>query len=225
MKKFSLKDPLISIHIPKCGGSSVKSLLKKWFGENLYFHYFDERENKPPLKHDLKFNICIHGHFNKRRKIGIQDYYPTITQFITFIRDPFEMVVSRYFYIKKKEKEGFFKNGHKIILHWDLNLYLETEIAKKDYRPNFLDYMPFELTENNYKEIIEKYFVYIGLMEDFQFSVIKLSDKLGFSPVEAEHLNNSVRYQTVSKEIRERFIDSHQLEYAIYNHILKNYKK
>jgi hypothetical protein len=224
MRNFNKAEPLISIHIPKCGGSSLKSVLRNWFGENLFFHYFNEKENKPPAKHNLKPNICIHGHFNKKRNFGIQDYYPSVTQFITFLRDPFDMIVSRYFYVKRKEKDGYYRNGEKIILQQDLNFYIETEITNKNYHPNITDYMPFEITDNNYREIIDKYFVYVGLVEDFQTSLSILSDKLGFSQNKVEHLNISTRNQTVSNYTKQRFIDSHQLEYAIYNYVFKIYK-
>src|SRR3954471_2189740 len=100
MKAYDKDKPLISIHVPKCGGTSVLAMLGKWFGTRLYPHYFDEELNRMPQRREFKGGICIHGHFNRRRRTGVRDYYPEADQFITMLRDPFEMVVARYFYAK-----------------------------------------------------------------------------------------------------------------------------
>ncbi len=96
MKKYNNEKPLISIHIPKCGGSSFKEVLQKWFIGGFYSHYFNEKSNKMPQKYVLSAGICVHGHFNKARGFGIKDYYPEVDQFITFLRDPFEITTSDY---------------------------------------------------------------------------------------------------------------------------------
>jgi hypothetical protein len=107
MKKYDSKKPLISIHIPKCAGNSFVITLRKWFKENLYLHYFDEKNNKAPQRYNLKAGIlsrkfkkgiCVHGHFNNERNFGVRDYYPEADQFITILRDPLEILQSRYFY-------------------------------------------------------------------------------------------------------------------------------
>lgn len=41
-------------------------------------------------------------------------------------------------------------------------------------------HMPFEITLDNYKEMLEKYFVYVGIVEDLQTSINVLSHKLAF---------------------------------------------
>ncbi len=85
--------------------------------------------------------------------------------------------------------------------------------------------MPYEMNMNNYKEILEKKFVYIGVIEDLQTSINVLANKLGFPTVEVEYLNTSERYQEIEEGLKEEFIMKHPLEYAIYNYALKNYKR
>src|SRR5262245_8731415 len=113
MKLYDPEKPLISLHIPKCGGTSFRAVLQHWFGPNLYRHCFYERLTKPPRKYDLEGGMCIHGHFNRKRQIGVSDYYPEVDQFITILRDPFEMTVSRYFYAKGKGATRF-RDGHPV---------------------------------------------------------------------------------------------------------------
>ncbi len=226
MREYEPSRPLVSIHIPKCGGTSFSDILKGWFGSGFYRHYFNEEHNLMPESHPLGPGICIHGHFNRKRGFGVQDYYPDIDQFISIIRDPFEIIVSRYFFEKKKEKKRrSFRDGRRLELIDDINKYLDEEIQKPDYHPNILDYMPFETTFDNYKEVINECFVYIGVTDDFGFSVNSLAEKLNFSALSAGHLNKSDRYKGFSADLRERFIDLHPLVYTIYNYVLDNYRK
>jgi hypothetical protein len=101
MRKYITEKPLFSIHIPKTAGTSFQKILKCWFGDDLYLHYFDEKNNKMPEKYILKSGLCIHGHFNKKRGFGVFDYYPEADQFITIIRDPLELHLSNFFFVKK----------------------------------------------------------------------------------------------------------------------------
>lgn len=230
MKQYDGEKPLISIHIPKCGGTSFMAVLRSWFGKNLYIHYFEERRNKMPRRHNLKSGlferrfkkgICIHGHFNKKRGFGVRDYYPEVDQFITVLRDPFEMALSNYFFVKK-QGDSRFRDGKILRMedqYQNLNDYL------RGYRSYLLYHMPSEITMENYKEILERDFVYIGLLEDFQTSVNMLAKKLGFPEVNVDLENISSRDEEVSRKIEEEFISNHQLEYAIYDFALRNYKQ
>ncbi|MCU0289198.1 MAG: hypothetical protein MUF15_22735, partial [Acidobacteria bacterium] len=61
MRKYNSKKPLIHIHIPKTAGSTFNKVLEYWFGKNLYRHYFDEKNNKMPIKYAAnKPHSCIH---------------------------------------------------------------------------------------------------------------------------------------------------------------------
>ncbi len=118
-----------------------------------------------------------------------------------------------------------FRNGKPLRLTDDIDEYLEKEILKPDYHPNILDYMPVEMTFANYKDVIENYFIFIGILEDFQYSVNKIAQKLNFPTFTAELKNKSQRFERVLPGFRQRFIDLHPLEYEIYHYVVENYKK
>lgn len=225
MKTYNQGQPLISIHIPKAGGTSLADILRRWFGKKFYLHYCDEKNNALPERVPLAAGMCIHGHFNSRRGFGVRDYYPAVDQFITVLRDPFEIVVSRYFYEKKRaaQRESF-RGGKPLALSDDINRYLAEEIMKPDYHPNILDYMPVTMTPDNFKECLHTHFVYIGIMEDPAFSLGRLAQLLG-KPVQAlPHLNPAERFAEADKNYKLQFIEAHPLEYALYNYVLENYK-
>ncbi|MBI3796453.1 MAG: sulfotransferase family 2 domain-containing protein [Deltaproteobacteria bacterium] len=106
MKPYDREKPLISIHVPKCAGGSFGVVLQSWFGPNLCPHYPNWELRQTPPRYDLKEGICIHGHFNSFKGVGVLDYYPQVEQFITILRDPFEMAVSFYFFRKRPDKDG-----------------------------------------------------------------------------------------------------------------------
>jgi hypothetical protein len=223
MKEYDKEKPLISLHIPKCSGNSFRNVLKEWFGENLYKHYF-QQYNAMPLKHDLKPGICIHGHFNKKKGFGVMDYYPEIDQFITLLRDPFQIAVSRYFFWKRKGRYNRIRRG--ALKEGDDHDYINIDdFFKKRPKSHVLNFMPYEITMDNYEEILESKFVYVGIVEDLNVSINMMAKHLGFPPVKIGHLNVSERDEEPSKGVKEEFINNNQPEYAVYNYVLTKYKQ
>src|SRR5262245_52771923 len=224
MKLYDAEKPLISIHVPKCGGTSFRSVLRQWFGSRLYYPGLAKRLTERPRRHDLSESICIHGHFNKKRKVGALDCYPEADQFITILRDPFEMMVSRYFYAKGRWK-GQFREDEPIRpvreRCLDVRAYLK-DGQKKCY---LVDFLPYEVTLDNYEEMFDTHFVYVGITDDLQTSIDVLARRLGFTSMPVKRLNTSVRDEEVTAEMREEFVCSHPLEYAIYNYAASHYKQ
>ena len=219
--------------MPKCAGTSFSNVLESWYGNKLLLHYHNEKRNKPPKKYKLtcglfkkrpRKGLCIHGHFNNARGNGLSDYYPNSPQMISVLRDPFDLHVSNYFYVKRQElnnKGGAMRGGekHKIISNdWSLKEFLEEE--PKSY---ILDFMPQELTIDNFEKILEKQFLYIGISEQLQKSVDLLANILNFKSLEVSVSNKSQKDEEISVEMREAFERSNPLEYAIYNYARSNW--
>lgn len=230
MKQYDPDFPIISIHIPKCAGASFHVVLRKWFGRKLLLHYQDEQKNTPPqlhslrsglIKNKIRHNICIHGHFNHDRGNGTSDYYPEIDQFISVIRNPLEIHISNYFYVKKLGKNAY-RNG-KLLKAADPTYTVENYF--RDFPKSYLlSFLPKEINSSNYRDIIQKKFVYICLSEDFQSSINRLAEKLDRKTVTVPTYNVSPRKETLSNELKEKFIAGNQLEFDIYNYIKMSYK-
>ena len=100
MISYDPSQPLIVIHIPKAAGVSSQQFFRHWFGDGYLSHYFDERQGLLPPRHDLRGlhseqrPVVLHGHFNRLRHFGVEDYYPEVQQFITILRDPFSQFAS-----------------------------------------------------------------------------------------------------------------------------------
>jgi len=214
MKKYNTEKALFSIHIPKTAGTSFQKTLKFWFGEDLYLHYFDEKNNKMPEKYVLKPGLCIHGHFNKRRRFGIFDYYPGANQFITIIRDPLELHLSNFFHVKNNiQSNKIYRSGLLQDFKWkNVDAYLDQSNSF------LLSYFPWELTPDNFREILEKKFIHIGITENLQNSVNVLAEKMEKKSLTVESDNVSPRDEIPSPNAIERWKKRHKLEYLIYEY-------
>ena len=229
MKPYDKYKPLVSIHIPKCGGTAFQSVLKSWFIKKFYLHYFVEKQNRMPEQHNVKISFlsrelhkkgaCIHGHFNKSRGFGVWDYYPDADQFITILRDPFEIALSNYFYGVKRNSERY-RDGRCIPAKEEFKNIEDYLLKRNSY---LLSFFPFELTPDNYKELLDQYFIYIGILEDMKTSLKMLSKKLNVPEIKINHINTSERLEEIPDNAKDIFIQKNRLEYEISNWALSKY--
>jgi hypothetical protein len=235
MREYDRSKPLISIHIPKCAGTSFLRVLQTWYGRRLLRHYYNEKANRRPKVHRLtrgilrktpRRSICIHGHFTHARAMGVRDYYPDCHQLITIIRDPFDLHVSNFFYVKQqaeKNRGGAYRSGkvHEIVENsWSLEEYLE-----KKPRSHLLQFLPPELTVDNYRDILDREFLFIGIAESLQESVDALAHVLGFPSVEVPVQNRSEWAGDIPADARARFQERNELEMLVYDYALSSFQR
>lgn len=219
--------PLISIHVPKCAGTSFRAVLRHWFGKGFLEHYPNEKRAENPQKHDLaRFGakpVCIHGHFNYRRGKGPDTFYPQATQFISIVRDPFELHLSNYFYAKRHLSKGaLFRQG----LPRDPAVFasIETYLNERpfSYLPAFF---PPELNAANCGDLLAEKYIYVGVMEDIEYCVGALAGLLGFPNLGITHANATRRNEEIPQCLRDRFAENNKTAYAIYDFARATYRK
>jgi SAM-dependent methyltransferase len=96
---------LISMHIPKSGGTSFRSVLEELYGSTFRPMYARE-EMDPGLAQKVKFNSqtrCLHGHFQADAFDG---HFPEARK-ITWLRHPVDRVVSLYFQFHHNPESAF----------------------------------------------------------------------------------------------------------------------
>jgi hypothetical protein len=90
-----------------------------------------------------------------------------------------------------------------------------------------MGFLPFMATKDNYKMLIDRYFIFVGVVEHLDITVGAFARRLGFSTCSIGWENQSERDEEVDDAARNEFIRRHSLEYAIYEYALKyctNYK-
>ncbi len=225
-REYDTNLPLLSIHIPKCGGTSVARLLIKWFGRsNFYEHYPSHEESAASQTVDwesLKPPTCIHGHFDRCTGHAIEDKFPRATQFITFVRDPLHQLISEYQYKKSRIIKGY--------QFWDMNRDNLPESANhflEDAHSKMLNHFPIKVTEHNFETVLRS-FVYVGLFEKFDSSCRNLARRLR-QPIPwriPHHNQNFEPDDSIDPMLIEKVKSRHPLEYAVYNYIKdRNHKR
>lgn len=219
MKQYTKAVPLIFIHTPKTAGTTVKRIVKKWFKSNFHQHYYDEIKDEKPPKIDLRGlhqprkPLALYGHFNSLRGFGVEDYYPEERQCMTILRDPLELTISDYYYTKK-HATGWKRR----MPSFDYDNLAEFITATSSI--NMLNHFPRKVTIENYKDIIEEYFLYIGITEDLNKTVLNMASCLGLpKPKEIGYENKSARDADLPESAREAFMEKHQLEFTVYEYV------
>jgi len=165
---------------------------------------------------------CIHAHFDHRRGYGLPYFYPEVKQYVTILRDPFDIIVSMYFFAKGKALAGkFFHEGKQIdfcSIYPTLQSYVEAH-------PIWLyDHWPQDLTLDDLETQLRRRFVYIGIFEDMETSLDNLRKILGKAPVNMPVRNTSVYDEDVPETLRLWFYHNHPLLYQTYQFALANYQ-
>jgi Sulfotransferase family len=94
---------LLSLHVPKCGGTSFGLVLRRLFGPKLWLNYgtiFTRAEARPELIPAEA--TCIHGHFEADAFSEIHPDAPMIT----WVRHPVDRLVSNYHYFLRHPGEN-----------------------------------------------------------------------------------------------------------------------
>jgi hypothetical protein len=126
------------------------------------------------------------------------------------VRDPLELMISSYFYTRAKSRN--WKQSSPL---YDLGL--DDFIAQTDV--NMLNHFPRRVTMDNFKDLIDQYFVYIGITEDLDESMRNIASCLGVSaPRKMGRKNQTPRSRQVSAESERLFKEKHQLEYLVYEY-------
>ena len=231
MRTYDPDQPILYTHIPKCAGSSMRRVLSDWFGKG--FHKVNQERTAPfglpkvPTKDgqgnwlpDVK---CIQAHFHHGHGFGLPYFYPEVQQYITIMRDPFDLMVSMYFFMKGQSKEGkFWYRGRPVDISKEIP---NIESYLQRYPFWLYSHLPQNLTLANYSQELPRQFVYIGIFEDMQNSIDRLAEKLD-KPTTTLPLSNASEYdETVPENLREQFYHDYPLPKRIYDFAVENYLK
>lgn len=96
--------PIISVHLPKSGGTSVRRCLEEQFGDRGRFDY--GRGPLGPHAHEMEPGLppgveMVHGHFRPARYDAVGEAFR-----MTFLREPADLLLSFYFFWREMPFEG-----------------------------------------------------------------------------------------------------------------------
>ena len=197
---ISHKHNFIFIHIPKCGGTSVELALLK--NEGIQMKNYDKDDlNFLSTEQKQKYRIGYNyeGVSTQHRKI---DQYKDSKEkkyfTFTFIRNPWERLLSEYFYILKVSKERYkFKKQFPTFNHFVKNDHLRWLFEGHEHLQ-----IDFVLNANKHKMIN-----FIGRCEDMQYDFDYVCGKLKIPKIKlpyrnpTKHKHYTEYYDDESREI------------------------
>lgn len=214
---------LFSLHVPKTAGTSFRNDLEAWFGpEQLAFHYRGN-QGEPPARAALGPGLCVHGHFNRLRGIGVRQYYPEADQFIVLLRDPFDRFVSTWRYLHFQIRSGV--HAPDFADAPDLETWLDRRRAVEPAEDpfSFLAQLADPTDPADPAAVFGPQYLAVGVTERYAQSVELFAAVLGRSPPAAiTRLNQAGDPHRAGDpdetrpDLRDIYMRAFPLEYAVY---------
>ena len=202
--------PLFFLHVPKTGGTSLRTLFEEWFPEKVLHHY--RPVGAAPPRHTPGPGTLVAGHFNRLRGFGLQTYYPGAQQFVTVLRDPFDRLVSQWLFIGARY--GSLHNYERDMEGFDT--WFKRRLAAFERGQD--DFSVFAQLPGDQGEL-SLGFVAVGVVERMEDTVRLIARKLGRSapstlPYENRTGGNARQFEPWRSRHRAAF----EPEYRIYEH-------
>jgi hypothetical protein len=203
------KSPIISLHVPKCGGTSLQNIFYKCISQKFkILQYYPDIGVFLPQDWKEERTI-IHGHFVRWKNQAVEDICPDTSKFITLIRDPYDTCVSAYNYGKMTAKEWALKiNFHDFIKWW----------LQNPYGP-LLGALPLWEKSDSVEKYVDKFLV-IGVLNQFDQYVEMISKLFHIDTVELQKSNVSDK-KTDLPDLRDELIKAHPRDFEFFNFVNK----
>ena len=158
---------IISVHVPKCAGTSFRHVLHGIYGEKIWYNY-GTIFARDQAKYELvpAGTEMIHGHFLAD---SFDDLYPD-RQLLTWVRHPVERVVSNYYHFLRAPDMR--DNCCRALHEHSLNL---REFSDLDWMKN--------LSSRYLAKKPVSDFQFIGIAERFRESMLQFCNTYGFRSV------------------------------------------
>jgi hypothetical protein len=203
---------IVSVHVPKTGGTSFKSLLERAYGQRLLLDYGDwagfttpeaiarrahRREEMRGRRDRLIANFdVIHGHFIADKYSGL---FPE-SVFAAFFRDPYQQALSNYYYLQ----------GNPDGEHPAIKAFHREKMSLHDY-------VAWEATANPQTQLLGTValadFAFIGTTEEFERGIALFNNLFAKNLGVAEPMNvnpgRSTQAYAISPDLH-RLISKHR---------------
>lgn len=187
------KQVLIFLHIPKTAGSTFHNVLGKRYSSRETCNVFGSRYSEPEIERfingsrESKEHIrLLKGHMPFGLHNSMPD--PGACRYISVLRNPIDRVISQYYYIKKNSynplHDAVERGGMSIKEFVSSGISVGMNNGHCRFLNGDLDQFPFneggeDLYERAVKNI-ENHFIWLGLTERFDESILLLSKQLNW---------------------------------------------
>jgi hypothetical protein len=201
------------IHVPKVAGASFINLLRRNYGDALYWHgvtapYADFEKNAPSLPDRYKV-VCGHLTIQQMEQI------PGDKRYLAFVRHPVERVASLHAYVRRTKGNALydFAQGN-LAMFIELCMDMQGEHIPKAIRVNARQiannqcyYLSGTETADAALAAIERYRMTVAPLRALGATVGALADELGWKHRDLPTLNISKQKEPIPEKLRQRIAE------------------
>ncbi len=210
---------IIFHHVQKTGGTTLRKAISKLFKpENIFI--IDRKYSLNILQgltEDEKTKIkFITGHCC----YGVHKFIPQQSTYITMVRDPIERVISHYYFVRSDPNIS--PKYYEKLRKMSLKEYVQDNIKGNNHQTRALSGKEGICTKETFelaKENIKKYYSVIGLLEDYDKTILLLNKEFGWKNlfyVKDNETKERPLRSCISKDTLECIEENNKFDIEIY---------
>jgi hypothetical protein len=209
---------LIFLHLPKNGGMTLNSVLKKKYSENEIFQV-GYNENKIwnlgdfkelPQHEKDKFRLLT-GHFN----FGLHEQFTNPFKYVTMLRHPVERTISFYNFVKRQSDNRLFDTVRNKTLLECVTQVEDFDVVNGQAR-KLSNVDDENLMLEKALENIEKHFKFVGIQEYFDESMLILNYKMKWKKSFYGKLNSAKVKPSINSELIREIEKRNKVDLELY---------
>ena len=230
---FTRMHPTIFLHIPKAGGTTLRHILVRQVQPAQAFLLYERMETagaevarleQLPATQKAELQLLA-GHF----RFGLHRLLPQPFRYVTFLRDPYQRVVSQYHHVHRRPDhylypevverglslEAFLREGLAVELDNGQTRLLGTDFDQPDTPIGVCDMTMLQRA----KDRLDQAFAVVGLQERFDESLLLIQERLGIRSIAYQPKNQDRRRtarQPLSANEKAAVEQTHALDLELY---------
>jgi len=209
----------------KNGGTTLKYIFRNNYGFNCFEN--DADIFKPDdLRYLLKINrnmSVISGH--AFRSVNKLESVCSNIKYITLLRNPIDRYISHYNHGRSKDYHSM-PIRERLKLAGERNYQTKFIIGKKNFKER--SFIASEKELEKAKKILNEHFIFVGLVEEFDLSLILMKKMLNFDSFELFYQKRNVTSKkfvskkSISDEVLSDIKDANRLDFQLYDFVRDN---
>lgn len=213
---------MIFIHIPKNGGVTFCTLLFRNYGLDNVYHVQSrchlDRFIQLPENDKQNFSVLM-GHFD----FGYHRLFNGETKYITFLRNPVERMISYYHYVRQSPKNNRFEALSKL----SFDQFVESDLTSGVDNLQCRMLAGYRVSESKRLEVaktnIQDDFIFVGILDQFDESILTLKKLLGWKKVAYTKRNVAPRTNfKLSANSLHIIQEKNRQDFELYHWVLKS---